>query len=215
RIGFAGGAACTYAHDPLMQRLQSATLQGGGTTIRRIDVTYDVAGRVTGWRDQMPGNTLTRSFRYDGANRLIQATMSPADGGPVLRDDRYAYSPSGNLIRSDEALTGAMVYGDAARAGLLTRVQHAGALAPSDIVYDAAGRPTDLGTAHGLAYDAWDRLISATLPDGTVVGFAYDHSGKRVRKTVHRAGGDEITHYAEALYDSGPQGTRISVYPAK
>jgi RHS repeat-associated protein len=215
RIGFTGGAVCSYTHDTLMRRLLSAALEGGGTTVRRVDLTYDVAGRVITWRDQMPGNTLTRAFSYDAANRLIGATMRQGEGGPVLRDDHYAYSPSGDLIRSDESLTGAMVYGDAGRAGLLTRVQHAGSPAPSDIVYDAAGRPTDLATAHGLTYDVWDRLVSATLPDGAVVQFAYDHGGRRVRKTVQRAAGDEITHYAEGLYESGPAGTRINVYAGK
>jgi RHS repeat-associated protein len=216
RIGWVGGAFSAYTHDPLMRRLLSAALNGGGALVRKIEVTYDVASRVTVWRDEFPGGALARTFGYDPANRLIQAQMHQGDAaGPLLRDDRYAYSASGDLVRNDEALTGAMLYGDAARTGLLTRVQHVGAAAPSDIVYDAVGRPTDLGTAHGLAYDAWDRLISATLPDGTVVGFAYDHSGKRVRKTVHRAGGDEITHYAEALYESGPQGTRISIYAGK
>lgn len=215
RIGWNGGAFATYAHEPLMRRLESAALQGGGALVRRIALSYDLAGRVTAWRDELPEGALVRRFGYDGANRLISAELRGGDpAGALLRDDRYAYSPAGDLIRNDESLSGPMEY-DPVRGGLLASVTYAGAAAPTALAYDAAARPTDLGTAHGLTYDVWDRLVEATLPDGAVVRFAYDHAGRRVRKTVGRPGGDEVTHYAENLYESGPQSTRLNVYAAR
>lgn len=217
RIGWTGGAAATYVHEPLMRRLTAATLTAaGGATVRGIELTHDTAGRVTSWRDDIPGGAVFRRFGHDAANRLIDSEMRQGDAaGPLLRHDLYAYSAAGDLLRNDESLAGAMVYGDPARSGLLTRVEPVGAAASSDLAYDAGGRPTAIPGARDLAYDLWDRLVAATLADGAVVRFAYDHAGNRVRKTVHRAAGDEVTHYVENLYESGPATTRVSVYAGR
>jgi RHS repeat-associated protein len=212
RIRFAGGSSTTYVRDPLMRRLQSAKLEHGTDILRQVDLGYDIAGRVTSWQDRIQGGGMFRSFAYDSANRLVGAKLHQEDAaGPLLRDDQYAYSPAGDLVRNDESLTGAMSYGDPVRTGLLTRVQHLGEGA-AEITYDAAGRPTTLGSMHDLIYDIWDRLVAATLADGTTVKFAYNHAGQRVRKTVHRSTGDEITHFVEKLFENGPQGIRVNVY---
>ena len=212
RIRFTGGPFTAYVRDPLMRRLQSATLGRGDTILRGVALGYDVAGRVVSWRDQLDDTALFRTFAYDAASRLVDAKLQTGDAsGALLREDQYAYSPAGDLLRNDESGAGAMVYGDATRTGLLTRVQRAAGDA-TDFTYDAAGRQTVLESAHDLVYDVWDRLTGATLADGTAVSFTYDHAGQRVRKTVHRAAVDEVTHYAEKLFEDGPQGTRVSVY---
>jgi RHS repeat-associated protein len=212
RIAFTGGASSTYVREPLMRRLRSAALTTAVGPVRSIELDYDAAGRITTWADDLAGTKLVRAFGYDAANRLIEAGMHSGDAaGPVVRDDHYAYSGAGDLLRDDESSSAAYVYGDAARTGLLTQVQHGGA--PStDIVYDGAARPTALGDVTDIAYDIWDRLVSATLADGRTVRFDYDHAGRRVRKTVHGPGGDELTHYAEALWESGSKGTRACIF---
>ena len=215
RIGWTGGAFSSYDREPTMRRLISATLAGIGGVVRRIDLTHDTAGRVIAWRDTFPGSVLMRQFSYDAANRITAALMHDGDAsGPILRDDRYAYSATGDLLRNDEGLTGAMHYDDAARAGLLTGFTRAGAPTAS-IAYDAAGRPTGIDDARDLVFDAWDRLVGATLADGTAVRFAYDHMGRRVRKTVRRGADEEMTHYAENLYESGPAAIRIHIFAGR
>lgn len=216
QIRLTGGASTSYVHEPLMRRLESATLETAVGPIRRIVLGYDVAGRITSWLDDLAGTTIARAFSYDAANRLTRAIMHQGGvGGSLLRDDQYTYTPAGDLLHNDESLTGDYLYGDAARDGLVTQVQHAGAAAPSVINYDAAGRPNAFGDLHDLSYDVWDRLTAATLADGSTVRFAYDHNGQRLRKTVARAGGEEITHYAEGVFESGPEGMRANILAGK
>ncbi|MGD1992825.1 MAG: toxin TcdB middle/N-terminal domain-containing protein [Anaerolineae bacterium] len=213
RIDFAGAAFATYNYDPAMHRLQSAALDGPAGLVRRLTATHDLNGNIATLLNQLPGETLAQRFSYDRLYRLTRAESFAGDfGGAVLRDDHYAYTLTGDLTQNSEALTGPMVYGDPAHAGRLTQVQVAGAAAHADLVYDAAGRLTSFGQLTGLTFDIWDRLVAATLPDGTGVRFAYDHQGTRVSKTVERPAGTQTTHYVENLYEDGPGGTRLSVY---
>src|SRR5262249_1599023 len=69
RIGWVGGAFSTYVHDPLMRRLVSATLHGGGALVRKIEVTYDVASRVTAWPDEFPRGARGPGFGLGPPNR--------------------------------------------------------------------------------------------------------------------------------------------------
>ena len=63
-------------------------------------------------------------------------------------------------------------------------------------VYDAGGNmtttpePGNEGTAVGCVYDAWNRLVSATV-GGTTVNYAYDGQGRMIDRTQ----GDVTTHY--------------------
>lgn len=213
RINFAGGPFATYSYDPAMRRLQTAALESPAGLVRRLIYTHDHNGNIVTLLDELPDGTQARRFRYDRLYRLTQAETHRNNlTGPLLRDDHYAYTPTGDLALNSEALTGPMVYGDPAHTGWLTQVQLAGVATPSNLAYDAAGYLTSFGNLTNLSYDIWDRLVAATLADGSTVQFEYDHQGARVRKTVVRAGVAQQKRYVENLYEEGPDGTRIHVY---
>jgi RHS repeat-associated protein len=214
RIDFVGGPFARFEHEPRMRRLQAASLEGPAGVVRRIRLTQDLNGHVLTWRDELPGETLTRSFTYDGVYRLVGATVHQGGaGGPALRDDAYAYTPTGDLTRNDESMAGPMTYGDPLHAGRLTEIRPRGSPDPVEVSYDAGGRTTALGNLSDLTYDVWDRLTAATLADGTTVEFAYDHDGNRVRKLVTPPAAPAAeTRYVENLYETGPAGERLHVY---
>src|SRR5262249_4990980 len=117
RIDFNGGPAATYAYDPF-RRLSNAALAGAGQTIRQLTVRYDGAGNLSGLRDEIAGQVFSRKFTYDALYRLTRSELWQGDPGTtLLRGDSYAYSLTGDLVRNDEALTGALVYGDTAHTG--------------------------------------------------------------------------------------------------
>jgi RHS repeat-associated protein len=213
RINFAGGAFATYDYDPAMRRLQIAALESPAGMVRRLTFTHDHNGNIATLLDELPDWRQVRRFSYDRLYRLTRAETHRDDlSTPSLRDDHYAYTLNGDLIQNSEALTGTMVYGDPAHTGWLTQVQAAGAAMPTELAYDAAGRLTSFGNLTNLSYDIWDRLVAATLADGTTVQFEYDHQGARVHKTVVRAGVTQETRYIENLYEDRPDGVRIHVY---
>jgi RHS repeat-associated protein len=214
RVEFSGGAFAHFEHEPLMRRLQAASLEGPAGLVRRIRLTHDRNGNVVTLRDELPGEVLTRTFAYDGVYRLTDATVHAGDSdAPVVRDDRYAYTPTGDLTRNDESMSGPMTYGDPDHAGRLTEVRPVTAPGPLRVSYDEAGRTTGFGNLTDLRYDVWDRLTAATLADGTTVEFAYDHDGNRVRKVVKPPGSPaRETRYLENLYEVTPDRTRLNVY---
>jgi RHS repeat-associated protein len=214
RIEFTGGPFARFEHEPRMRRLQEASLEGPAGLVRRIQLTHDRNGNVVALHDTLPGDELTRTFRYDGVYRLTGAALH--QGGPaaaVIRDDQYAYTPTGDLTRNDESMSTPMTYGDPGHTGRLTEIRPTAAAGPSTVSYDAAGRTTALGQLTNLTYDLWDRLTAATLADGTTVEFAYDHDGNRVRKRVTEPGATPSeTRYLENLYEVAPGRVRLHVY---
>jgi len=75
---------------------------------------------------------------------------------------------------------------------------------------------TDGSGATTYAYDAADRLTSATLPDGTSAGYGYDGDGRRVSQTV---GGrttnylwDPTTAYGDIVLETDGSGTPQASY---
>jgi RHS repeat-associated protein len=215
RIAFEGGPTATYSYDDF-RRMSTAALAGGGNTIRQITAHYDASGNIIGLRDQAGSQVLSRKFTYDGLYRLTRSEVWQGDpAATLLRGDRYAYTATGDLTRNDEALTGAMVYGDATHPGRLTQAQPAGAGAPAALTYDTSGRLLGFGALRNLKYDLWDRLQEATAPDGSVVTFDYDFTGARVRKRVQSGVGTRETRYAENLYEAGPDGARLQIMIGK
>jgi len=191
--------------------MSNAALSGGGQTVRQLTVRYDAAGNLSGLRDEIAGQVLSRKSIYDGMYRLTRSELWQGDPGTaLLRGDSYAYTITGDMVRNDEALTGAMGLWRCCTRRRLTQAQPADAAAPLPLHYDAAGHLTEFGNLRNLQYDLWDRLKQATAPDGSIVSFDYDFSGARVRKRVQTAARTRETRYAENLYETGADGSRLN-----
>lgn len=59
--------------------------------------------------------------------------------------------------------------------------------------------PADLSANSTLAWDAENRLIQVTKPDGTVIDFAYDAQSRRIEKKVTAA--SVVTAHTATVYD--------------
>ena len=208
-IAFSGGPALEYAYDDF-RRIERAALRTGAGILRELAVGYDVNGRIVSLTDRLPGQTLARRFTNDALHRITRAEVfQDAVGGPLLRDDHYAYTATGDLLRKDESLAGPMVYGDPAHTGRLTSFHRTGAADSASITYDDGGRVTAMEDLSSLRYDLFDRLVEAVTSAGVVVRFDYDHNGTRIRKQVVDGAVTRTTLTLGNLFERSETETRL------
>ena len=169
-------------------------------------------------------------YSYNGVGQRSQALEKLGVHTPPPMDEAYAYDPLGNRQSRNDGTTQLHYIHDAANQLLEARIgSPAGPLAQA-YVHDANGnltrkcaggavtRSADNCTGASvtrLAYDAQNRLVQADQ-DGQVSQYAYDHAGRRIRKTVNGAtvhylynGPDILAEYgnwakADASYVHGP-----------
>ena len=164
-------ATTRYAYDPL-DRLVAVTDTAGHV----ITTTYDGAGRKRFLKDPDLGSW---SYAYDAQGNLTQQTDAR---GRVLT---FVYDALNRLTsRKEGATTLATLAYDNATAGLFRKGRlwqyAAPGVATTTVDFDSRGRVvretavlTDTYVTQ-YAYDAADRLVSVTYPDGEVATTAYD-----------------------------------------
>lgn len=139
------------------------------------------------WTYRADGNPLTAA---DDIRGLRQLDLDPLGRVTAVRaetwTETYAYDPAGNLTHStDTRSADRATAGQRAVSGTLLR--QAGR---TDYEHDAQGRlvRTVRRTLSGgrsvwtFAYDAYDRLVEATLPTGERWQYRYDPLGRRATK---------------------------------
>ncbi|HST86414.1 MAG TPA: RHS repeat-associated core domain-containing protein, partial [Kineosporiaceae bacterium] len=162
-----GAATLRQSWDPT-SRLTSQALSGSGSA-RERRFRYRADGYLTGAGD--------RRFELDAVGRVVHVS---GDGGP----ERYRYDAAGGVTNARGASVGDTT-GDHEFQG--TRVRRAGRTHYS---YDAQGRLTlrrirllSGGTRDWrFGWDAQDRLITLSTPEGTHWRYRYDALGRRVAK---------------------------------
>ncbi|WP_405890489.1 DUF6531 domain-containing protein [Streptomyces sp. NBC_00133] len=171
-----------------MGRLTSQRVHGAGRSIQRRDYTYRPDGHLTGLEDQLSGS---KAFEVDLAGRVTAVRAANWT-------ERYAYDEAGNQTSASlptshsdsDVAAGARTY-----AG--TRITAAGGIRYD---HDAQGRVTlrqksrlsrKPDTWH-YAWDAEDRLVGVTTPDGTVWRYLYDPLGRRIAKRRLAPAGDKV-----------------------
>ncbi|MFK4598788.1 putative T7SS-secreted protein [Streptomyces pristinaespiralis] len=162
----------------LLGRLTSQHVTGtGGRSIQRRDYTYRADGNLIALADRLSG---TSTFDLDPAGRVTAVKAASWT-------ERYTYDAAGNQTDATWPVnhTGQEAVGTREYTG--TIIRRAGSIRYE---HDALGRIT-LRQKSRLSrkpdtwryeWDAEDRLISATTPDGALWRYEYDPLGRRTSK---------------------------------
>ncbi|WP_329146853.1 DUF6531 domain-containing protein [Streptomyces niveus] len=168
-------------------RLTSQTVSTDRRTVRSRDFGYRADGFLTTTTDRLAG--LSTRFELDSVGRPLGLTAGAWSEG-------YSYDSAGNQTGAQWPDRARHTESRGERVYDGTRLVSAGGLRYE---YDAAGRVV-LRQKRRLSrkpdtwrytWDAEDRLIACTTPDGTVWRYTYDPFGRRTAK--HRMAADGVT----------------------
>ena len=173
--GFNYGNGASYVAEQNERQLTSNFSDGvGGTLNLSEDFTYDNNGNITAVGDLVPNGPRSKSFTYDGLNRLTSATASNLYGV-----ENYTYDALNNLrtrVTGGNTLT--LNYDGSNRLG---SVAQNGSVV-TQYGYDTQGNRSSLtngGATTNYNFDTENQLLQ--VPG--LEGYAYDAAGRRVAKT--------------------------------
>lgn len=191
-----GIATLTQTLDQLGRLTDQSVIAPGGLTVQNRTYEYGSDGSPRRIGDRLNG---ARHFDVDGAGRVTAVQAHEWS-------ERYAYDELGNQTEAawpsahpQQEATGTRTY----QGTLVTR---AGAVRYE---YDAQGRvvlrqKTRLSRKPDTwryAWDAEDRLVSVTTPDGTTWRYLYDPFGRRIAKQRLAADGASVTERTDFAWD--------------
>jgi RHS repeat-associated protein len=178
-----------FAYDADYSLTQITSFDGSKT-----NYSYDAVGNVTNQTTTVKNNPFSVSYGYDGLYQLIRANFGEEGA-------RFSYDENGNIagIRANNDTFTNYSYNNAL---LLTQMQtfdpDGGSIGDFSYTYDANGNWTQVQTLSATinyTYDNLNRLTSETLPDGTLIEYAYDANGNRLTKKVTQGGNVITTNY--------------------
>jgi RHS repeat-associated protein len=213
--------------DRRTQRRVSAVGPGGSLPVQTTDYTYDEGGRITRvtqnglastytWDQdsRLTARTLPNgiavAYSYDEVNQLTDITYRRTDGSLIERVS-YQYDAAGRRIQKDTLVSPrvdetpiAATYDAGNRLTAVTLNPGGASPATYNLAYDGNGNlverrnaadATDVTT---YTWDSRNRLSAISAP-GLSAAFVYDSLGRRIERTVTRAGEPAIvTRY---VYD--------------
>ncbi|GAA4797439.1 putative Ig domain-containing protein [Lysobacter hankyongensis] len=189
--------------------LLTSTVDASG---RRVDYSYDAAGRTLTRREDPTGLNLTTTWTYDGQGRQLTVT----DASNVRTS--LIYDRKGNLIEAvldPNGLALRTTYTWDRDGRQLTMTQGAGTAAATTVAYayDAFGRrvtetvsPGALNLITTYVYDASDNVVRKTDASNRTTRYSYD-AANRMRFSVDDAGG-----VSEVVYDAAGRATMTRSY---
>ena len=188
----------SYAYNKANQR---ATMTAADRPV--VNYGYDPAGRLSTikqsaetftWAyDELSRmkslsrpNNITTNYEYDAANKLSRILHANAVSGFALEDLKYTYNPDNEIeaiasLASGTLLPTAKTAAGADPANRVSRFGQAG------YTFDEEGQTRTKTDNQGTAIYDWDargRLVKATLPNGQVVTYGYDATGRRSSRTA-------------------------------
>lgn len=190
------GTATTYAYTSRSEIASERTTEPSGAVSAERVYAYSPTGtlatRTDTARNPDTGATeaTTTAYRYDGFDRLVGSTVhdGPTTESPVRRRVEYVLTVSGDLTReSTTESTGdredvtVREYGYTA-AGQLTTITTThpdGSVTVAAQEYDRAGNLVLRHDGTTYAYDAQNRPISETTPEGETLRTGYWATGQR------------------------------------
>ncbi|WP_078894109.1 DUF6531 domain-containing protein [Streptomyces sp. CT34] len=187
----------TFAHTyDALGRLTDQHVTSAAETIQHRAYTYRADGYLTGIDDHLNG---ARHFELDPTGRVT--TVSAHNW-----TETYAYDAAGNQTHATWPDRHAAPEARGERAYTGTRVNVAGGFRYE---YDAAGRTTlrqktrlsrKPDTWH-YSWDAEDRLVACTTPDGTCWRYTYDALGRRTTKQRLAEDGEHVAEQVAFTWD--------------
>ena len=190
-----GGITFTHTYDAL-GRLTEQHVTSPAETIQRRSYTYRADGNLTGIDDHLNG---ARRFQLDGAGRVSAVSAHNWT-------ETYAYDTAGNQTHATWPDRHPAPEGRGERTYTGTRVNRAGGIRYE---YDEAGRTivrqkTRLSRKPDTwryTWDAEDRLIACTTPDGALWRYTYDPLGRRTAKLRLNEDGQRIVEQVNFTWD--------------
>ncbi|MBQ3510603.1 MAG: hypothetical protein IJA90_11385 [Peptococcaceae bacterium] len=164
------GNKTKYQYDALNRAIVRINAEGN-----QAYVEYDADGRLVKAVDEEGAVT---SYTYDKDGQLL--SMTNAEGYTTT----FAYDDMHRVVTMTDARGGVTAYEYNDR-GEVTKIIDAEGYETS-YTYDGNGNTTSMTTPDGVTsyeYDALDRLIKTTSPDGTVETYEYDKLGQMTAVT--------------------------------
>ncbi|MGF6710346.1 YD repeat-containing protein [Luteibacter sp. W1I16] len=171
---FAFGSGAAYVANQNGRRaLQDFAYGQAGAEIIDQSIAYDPADNIIGIVDHTAGAQRSKTFSYDGLNRLATAAS------PLWGVDTYHYDVLNNITGVD-TLNGGVTTGRSYNYGTSNRLESittSGGVATS-YGYDVHGNVTNRA-GQVLAFDLADRLSGIA----GIASYTYDANGRRVKNT--------------------------------
>lgn len=178
--------------DGATQSLRRYAYDQNGNLTERVDTTRD---EVDGVEDDV--RITTTEYGYDAYDRLIRSAEHDGDAdGPVAKETAYELSVSGDILMETvtvgtETVTRAFEYSPLGELAATTRTTTRGGPGGEIIEsvreaqgYDAAGNLTQAGDGTRYEYDAMNRPVTETTPDGATTRTTYWADGSRRSRTT-------------------------------
>ncbi|MDQ1009869.1 RHS repeat-associated protein [Streptomyces sp. V4I23] len=172
------GDSVSMRHEfDVLGRLTDERVTSQGRTVQRREYTYRSDGNVVGVYDQLSGS---RGFELDPIGRVT--AVHAADWA-----ERYTYDAAGNQTEASWPASHADREAIGARTYSGTRITRAGNVryehdAQGRIVLRQKSRLSRKPETWHYTWDAEDRLVGVTTPDGVVWRYEYDALGRRTAK---------------------------------
>ncbi|GAA3408999.1 hypothetical protein GCM10020370_47220 [Paenibacillus hodogayensis] len=178
------GVAYTYGANG---QLTGKTVTSDGHTLSMTNA-FDLAGKLTGVTN---GYGFTTAYQYDKV-RVEKVQTNGGAANPGVDDSQYAryeYNPNGTLktityprLSDGTYMKSDYAYDKISRLTSVTNTKGGQAISSYSYAYDANGNITAVTDGAGTTayvYDALNRLIQTTRPDGQIVTYTYDGRGNR------------------------------------
>ncbi len=184
--------------------LKSVNSNQFSQTLKYDDATVNPRynGNIAQMTWNTAGNAGAYDFTYDGANRLTDAVTT---AGPDFSERLIHYDANGNIQTLKRGTASPINYSYDTH--IPNRLNSVSGGLSATYAYDGNGNMTNDNTKGEFIYDYRNMPIKVVTND-TVIEYAYDAAGQRIRKTL-KNGGNTL---GETIYVRGTNGNIVAEY---